>query len=650
MEFTQRKVTVVQSMLMLLFLSMFLVPVSWESFDLFNIYLFYFPITIPIVAIGLLGLFIGLVLNSKNEASFKSTYFIGSIFIPLNFFLIILLNGFEYGFPALEEYTYWVFFALSMIQVALYVFYGFFFKDPLDWTSHKVEPKSVDVKFIPQFVIAAIGFVFLILNIFFYYNDVTSTSDFLVMSFGWPQSMLYLWLVLPWLFFALMINQRLLVGIKDRLYFFVVSSIAFYFVLILDNFQSISWFIDDFYAVENLGDTLFLIFTVATFVVFPLVVIIFSFWFFKKNEQQLVPYVNRGYVDKNPSVNNGESDDDLSYESSDPKIESWDVPSDSEWNEDSPISSSKSGSSMQVDRHRVFMILVHIALFLLFIIALNSKVFVLDLGALNSRFSFLELRDLLQALEAFTDSNDASLLIGFYLTLIIGVQLVSAIGHLYLKPKFNNNAFLAIVVAQAIHFIILVIVTIRFTVLVNDLNEIVSIFGGRINFGFGFGFFLHILFLGLGIFIYAGGNRYLPQLSTALSSLDFGTTGSVSNGSHSSRPRPSGPPRSSRPSLERFTDEDQRPERPPRPPRPPRPSRPDVDTFNDEGQNPPERPSRPPRSPRPEPRSQTTPMANTTESSDLEKNLASLKRLLDEGLITEAEYQEKKKQQLDKYL
>jgi hypothetical protein len=637
MEFTQRKVIVVQSMLMLLFLSMFLVPVSWESFDLFNIYLFYFPITIPIVVFGLLGLFIGLVFNFKNEASFKSAYFVGSIFFPLNFFLIVLLSGFEYGFPALEEYIYWVFFVLSMTQVALYIYYGFFFKDPLDWTSHKVEPKSVDVKFVPQFVLIAIGLVFLLLNLFLYFNEVTSTSDFLVQSFGLPQSILYLWLVLPWLFFALMINHRLLVGIKDRLYFFVVSSIAFYFNLLFDNFPSISWFIDDFYVVENLGDTLFLIFTVVTFVVFPLVVIIFSFWFFKKNQQKLVSYVNRGYIDKKPNVKNTDSDEEFSYESSDQKIESWDVSSDSEWNEDNVINPSKSVSSMQVDRHRVFMILVHIALFLLFIIALNSKVFVLDLGELNSRFTFLELRDLVQALEAFTETNDASLLIGFYLTLIIGIQLVSAIGHLYLKPKFNNNAFLAIIVAQAIHFIIIIIVLIRFTVLVNDLNDIVSIFGGRINFGLGFGFFLQILFLGLGIFIYLGGNRYLPQISSALSSLDFGSSGSASTGGNSSRP-----------SLERFTDEDQRPERPSRPQRPPRPSRPEADNLNNEEPRRPERPSRPPRPSRPELRSMSTPVVNASESSELEKNLASLKRLLSEGLITEEEYKEKKKQQLDK--
>jgi competence protein ComGC len=43
-------------------------------------------------------------------------------------------------------------------------------------------------------------------------------------------------------------------------------------------------------------------------------------------------------------------------------------------------------------------------------------------------------------------------------------------------------------------------------------------------------------------------------------------------------------------------------------------------------------------------------VVNASQSSELEKNLASLKRLLSEGLITEAEYQEKKKQQLDKYL
>jgi hypothetical protein len=605
---------------------MFLVPVSWESFEFSNIFLLNVPFTIPYVVLGLLGLFIGLVLNSKNGASFKSAYFLGSIFFPFNLFYATLFFGFFLEIPPIEEYTFYVFLVISLIQIGLYIYYGFFFKDPLDWTSHKVEPMSVDVKFIFQFVVAGLALLFLILNVVFYATDVVFSTDFLIVPFGFPRTTLYILLAVPWLLFALLMNQRLLLGIKDRLYFFVASSIAFYYILLFENSFSILIFFENFYVFDNFYDALFLIFTVVTYLLFPLIVTIFSLVFYKMNSERLVPYINRGYIDKKPPVNLVESMEDASYTSADQKIESWDVPSDMDWNDAAVSTSVKTGYSMQFDRNRVLMIVVHLALFLLFIIALNSKVYTLSTDGFTSRFSFFELRDLIQILDAFKESNEGSILIGIYLFIIIVVQLASAFGHLIFKPKFNNPSFLVIVVAQLIHFIVLIAVAIRFLFTVSDINDIFSIFGVRIDFGIDLGFLFHLLFLGLGIFTYAAGNRFLPQISSSLNSLDFGSLGSVSNNTKTSQ-------RNSRPS---------------RPPRPPRPPRPEIENSNTEEQRRPERPPRPPRPQRPEPRSKSTPVVNASESSELEKNLASLKRLLSEGLITEEEYKEKKKQQLDK--
>jgi hypothetical protein len=636
MEFTQRKVIVVQTTLMIANILVFFTP-AFGALDIAEAWILNIPFGVIYLGLTILALLVGLILNIKNEPSFKSAYFLGAMFLPLLWVLDLLFIGVYWGFPSLEFWPYWSILTVSNVLVIAYLFYGLFYKDPLDWTSHKVEPKIVNVKLLPQFVFLFVLVVILIGNYAFYVNDVSRDSEYLISFWSLTESLFYLWIIFPWLLITLLINNRFFVGISDRLYFFVAISLAFFPVLLIES----SYGIDDFlFGLSDLGwnnpvvDFFQLSFTFATYLIVPLVLVVFSFWFYKKYEMQLEPYVARSFVDRHvkDSANQSEATGSMDPSVATPS-DSWNNSSQADWSEGDDYYSNDSpqrqSGTLQLDRNRIFMAIISIVFILIFILATNLKIYTVSLGdAFSIRLSFWEIREGIEILEAFAEGSEISILIGLYGFFIIVTQLAATAGQLYVKPKFNNKAFLTLFIAQFVHLGILGIIAARILIAVNEFNSGLSAFGISVSFGLGFGMVLHVLLSGAAIYLYTSGNQYLPQIYQLLKSMDFGTSGGPSIENRSASPRSS------------YSNEDSPRERRPLPPRPPRPPRPAIH----------EESTPPPRPPRPAPRTQPQASPVSQEPSDLEKNLASLKRLLDEGLITEAEFQEKKKQQLDKYM
>jgi hypothetical protein len=127
----------------------------------------------------------------------------------------------------------------------------------------------------------------------------------------------------------------------------------------------------------------------------------------------------------------------------------------------------------------------------------------------------------------------------------------------------------------------------------------------------------------MGVFLYVQGDLYTPKVFEALNGLDlnFSSSSEDSNQSPSQRPVPR--------------------------PRPAPGSRPAPRPAPVQGSRPTPRPAPIP-GPKPSPRPKENLDQSSSTISSLESNLTVLKRMLDEGLITEEEYKEKKKQQLDK--
>jgi hypothetical protein len=630
MEFAQRRVIQVQAFLILLTMVIFFVPFG-EILD-FNSYLISNPINLVFMIITLIGLILGLILNAQHEASFKSAYFFGSLFFPLIWGLNSIIEFFDL-------LIFWDYFysrglisaAISFVTVGIYVFYGLYYNDPLDWTSHKVEKFSIQFKPILYGFLALITFVFFVLYLYIdsliFQNDLDD-SFFII---NYPNFTIpFVWYLFIGVLMLLLMNSRSLVVFRDRLYFFVPLTLATTTSQWAFNIWEISRVLENIASLrlDQVIDAGFLLFfTIILYVLLPIFLFVVSFWLHQKNKLNLIPYVpranNMGRNDRSiltkTSTNFDNNDVDYyadSYNDNDVETKTTTMHSENNLRE---LSSFTLGQ-LKITRSVLFMVFIHFIAFIFFVIGFNLNIYTLSAGSESVSFSFGELLDLIELLEVFGDSSIASTLLGIYTFLIFVIQLAIIISPLKFGSTFKNYGFLGVIIVNGFHLFLLIIGFILIGSYLNEFNELLN---ASINHSIGFGVVIQMLIVGMGVFLYVQGDLYTPKVFEALNGLDlnFSSSSEDSNQSPSERPVPR--------------------------PRPAPGSRPAPRPAPVQGSRPTPRPAPIP-GPKPSPRPKENLDQSSSTISSLESNLTVLKRMLDEGLITEEEYKAKKKQQLDK--
>lgn len=639
MDFAQRRVLQIQGGLIFLTLLKFLVP--FGDILSFNSYLISIPSTLSYMTITLGGLILGLVLNAKNEASFKSAYFVGSLFFPLlwgiNIFIelfdLLINEGFFSSFALISS-------LYSFVVVGIYLYYAIFYNDPLDWTSHKVEKFSIQFNYVGYVIAGIFTLVLFFLNLFL--NSRVSSGlldDAAFVNRGLLLSFPLIWFVIIWFLLVGLMNSSVLVIFRDRLYFFTALTISMFSSLIAFNM----WGITDvvFNIVDagfgNLGDDGYLIvYTIFLYVFFPIVLITMTRFLHQKNKLRLVPYAS--HSNHAPNFNRADSSNQSEFSSTydtthlangynDHDDKSTTDYSNPTYNNGSEISF----GNFNISRNVLFMVAVHLATFIIFLVGFNSNIYTIAANSDVVSFSFGELIELIEILEIFGDSTSISLLLGFYTFLIFVVQVALMFLQIKLRPSFKNTGFIALLITHGVHLLALFIGFVLVGITINDFNEA---FNSTIIHWVGFGVLVQLVITVLGVFLYSQGDVYLPQIFESISKFDlsFASAGQNNSQDRPARPTPRpAPAPGSRPAPRLEPVPGNRPGRPA-----PRPK------------------------PMPEPRtviaseSSSTPRPtenlkqDSSSISNLETTLAALKRLLDEGLITEEEYNAKKKEQLDK--
>lgn len=634
MEFAQRRVLQVQAILIVLTLFKFFIPYG-EILE-FDSYFISTPYAFIYMLITLGGLVLGLILNAKNDASFKSAYFVGSLFFPLlwglnmvvEFFDLLILYDFYLPAHLINGF-------ISFVLVGIYLFYAIYYNDPLDWTSHKVDKFSIQIKKDLYIILGFITFVFFVTNLllkeFYFANDFSDTFHVIAYSnFTIP----FVWFLLLWGALVGSLNSSYFVIFRDRLYFFTALAFTMLTTLFAFNIFEIVRVFTNLLESNFTGlpeDGFLLLYTVVLYFVFPIFLILSSYLFHQKNKMNLVPYAPR-----NNNLTMSNRYDSMKDSTSETRNDA-DIITDGYNDHENTSSTFQSGlhqsaafntiiNGVGFTRTKLFMVFVHFVVLVIFIVGFGSNVYSISSFGESASFTFGELSELIEFIEAFGGDSDLSFLIGFYIFIIFGLQVGLLILQVRLKPSFKNNGFIGLIVIQVVHFLVLIYGLILVGNSVNDLNDIFSNFGASIDYGIGFGFVVQFLIVVLGVFIYAQGDNYLPQIFESINNLDLSFTSSLQNAnrSQSSRPAPRpAPSPGSRPAPRLEPVPGSRPGRSAPRPNPATSSRPVM-----------------------------TPASSVTQEtsiiSALESNLAALKRLLDEGLITEVEYNAKKKEQLDK--
>jgi hypothetical protein len=612
MDFAQRRVIQVQAFLMMITLLKYFVPYS--DLTRFDSYLISFPITITFMLVTFFGLLLGLVLNSRNQASFKSAYFIGSLFFPL-MWAVLNIGFFVYdffSFSIVASYSLIVG-IVSLIIVGLYVFYALFYNDPLDWTSHKVDKHSIQFKSRVYIVITVIALILLVVNLNLSPIAFNLNSYQFINTLGFFTTLPILSFLVIWVLLLGLINSNLLVVFRDRLYFFVALTIA----MISSIWASIDWDIFlIFFSVITTGfngssiDILNFGYAIMLYGVIPISLFVMSYLLHEKYKLNLTPFTKRSFgflrreqqqpinalsKDQHSTMDNEFNVDALnnSYNSSALKDKSGDY-----------MGSIPNLKEFKVNKQRLIIALPHLTVFILFLVGFF--------------FSSQGLRFI-----------SFSLFIGFYVTIIIVAQLGLLVFQSGLspasRPSFNNLGLRSLIIIQVIYFPI----------------TILSFLTGWSPFASLLGILIQGINIALSLYTYKNGDNYIPELFTSIEKIEMNL---ASSGSISGRLRDTFKP-SSKPTLE---------SRPAPRPKPPAGSRPAPRLEPVPGSRPGRHNPRP--APRPAPITESIPQVQSsikleqekTTINDLETTLNALKRLFDEGLITEQEYIEKKQQQLDK--
>lgn len=629
MEFAQRRVIQVQTALVAITLLMFFVPYG-EILE-FDSYLISDPYSLIYIFITLVGLLFGLVSNAKHEASFKSAYFLGSLFFPL-------MWGINSAIEFFDLLIFWDFYypngliiaAISFVIVGIYVFYGLYYNDPLDWTSHKVDKFSVQFKPVSYGFLGLITFILFIMNLYInsliYQNDLADT--YFVEHFN-SLPIPFVWYLIIGALLVLLMNSGLLVVFRDRLYFFIPLTLAtttsqwafntWEIKRVLENVSTVNF--------EVLVDAGFLlIFTTTLYVVLPIFLFAVSLLIHQKNKFNLVPFVLRSNsVTSDVQIASTDSSASFDNQDSDYIADGYNDHETKSTSFQSNLNHSSSSNTLiggiNLTRSMLFMVFVHFVSLVLFVIGYNLNIYNFSEDGDSIRFSFGELLELIEIFEIFADSANASLLLGIYVFVIFVAQIVLMLLQLKLAPSFKNYGFIGLIIINGFHLLTLIIGFILIGFPVNDLNEA---FGYGLTHRIGLGVVIQFVILVVSVVLYTQGDNYLPQIFESLNNLDlsFASTGQNANRAQFNRPAPRpAPTPGSRPA-------------------------PRLEPV------PGSRPGRPAPRPAPISRPETSPVSNVAQEastiSSLESNLAALKRLFDEGLITEDEYAAKKKQLLDK--
>lgn len=636
MDFAQRRVLQIQGGLIFLTLIKYFVPFG-DVFN-FNSYLVSIPFNLTYMLITLVGLILGFVLNAKNEATFKSAYFVGSLFFPLLWGINIFIELFDVWI----NFDFFSSFSLisslySFVVVGIYLYYALLYNDPLDWTSHKVDKFSIQFKNVGYLIAGIFTIVLFFLNLFL--NSRVSAGlldDTAFVNRGLDFSFPLIWFVIIWFLLVGLMNSSVLVVFRDRLYFFTALSIAMLSTL----FAFSIWRIQDVVynvldaGLFNLGvDGYLIIFTILLYVVFPLSLIITTFFLHQKNRLRLVPFVAHS-----KPVSNSNHIDSLNQPEVGPAYDIAPVADGYNDHDDKstpihphPTNKKSSGISLgnlNINRNAIFMVVVHLVTLIMFTVGYNSNIYTIASNIDSARFSFGELIELISLLETFGDSIFVSVIVILYSFLIFAVQVGLMISQIILKPSFKNIGFIGLLIVNGVHLFVLIIGFILVGFSINDYNQT---FGVALTHWVGFGVLVQILIIVLCVVLFTIGDGFLPQIFESINKLDFNfaSSGQSPSQSRSARPTPRpAPAPGSRPAPRLEPVPGKRPGRPAPKPKPITESSP---------------------TPRPiENQKQESSTKESSSISNLETTLVALKRLLDEGLITAEEYNAKKKEQLDK--